>query len=90
MNIKTLIITQDLSIKDTMKKLDDTAKKILLVCDENKLKGIITDGDIRRWILKNGDLSASIRYVANYEPKFVYENQITMAQHLLKKYLIRL
>ena len=47
MNVRDLFINENTSIKEAIKKLDETAKKILLVTENNKLKGIITDGDIR-------------------------------------------
>jgi len=52
MDVKELFISQDRTIKEAMKKLDETAKKILLVVDECKLMGVITDGDTKKWRLR--------------------------------------
>lgn len=45
----SLLISPSATIKVAMKKLDETAEKILFVVDANrKLLGTLTDGDIRR------------------------------------------
>jgi dTDP-glucose pyrophosphorylase len=54
-----LIIESSASVKDAMRKLDQTALKILFVVEEgNVLVGSLSDGDIRRWILNDGQLDA--------------------------------
>lgn len=54
---KDLLIKENITIKDALKKLDTTAEKVLLVVDNNKrLLGTLTDGDIRRFILKGNGL----------------------------------
>ncbi|MDF2877810.1 MAG: Nucleotidyl transferase, partial [Clostridia bacterium] len=58
MEVGKFLVTKDMAIRDAIAKLDQTAKKILIVVEDKKLMGIITDGDIRRWILKNGDLTS--------------------------------
>ncbi|MCF8296142.1 MAG: NTP transferase domain-containing protein [Melioribacteraceae bacterium] len=56
-----ILIDKSASAKDAMKQLDKTAEKILFVVeDNNKLIGSLTDGDIRRWILKDGDLNSAV------------------------------
>lgn len=66
--LNEILISKDISIKQAIKKLDVTAKKILFVIEERKLIGSITDGDVRRWILKNGDLNYSVDNVMNKTP----------------------
>lgn len=85
MNINELYVGGNLSIKNALKKLDDTAKKILLVVDGKKLVGILTDGDIRRWILKNGDLSEPIKSIMTKNPKYIYEEDRLNAKNMLRK-----
>jgi len=58
-----------------MKQLDKSAEKILFVVeDNNKLVGSLTDGDIRRWILKDGDLAAEVSKVCFEGTYFVYSD----------------
>lgn len=84
-----LIIKEDTTIIESMKQLDKTAKGILFVVDENnKLSGCLTDGDIRRWILKTGNLSSEISAVMNSVPKFVFEADAGNAFQVMKRYAI--
>lgn len=85
MNINELFINQDMSIKEAMKRLDITAKKILMVVDDKRLIGIITDGDIRRWILKNGDLNSLVGEVMINSPIFIYEEDRYKVKRILKE-----
>lgn len=57
----SILIDQKSTVKDAMRQLDKTAEKILFVVDEKiRLIGSLTDGDIRRWILKDGSLSSAV------------------------------
>lgn len=85
MNIKDIIINEEYTVRQTMKKMDTTGKRILLVEEGEKLKGVITDGDIRRWILKNGDLNVSSTVIINYNPLYITENDRNIAIELMKK-----
>ena len=51
-----------------MKKLDETGQRILFIAPEGKLKAVVTDGDIRKCILRGGALSAPLTQAANYHP----------------------
>ncbi len=83
-----IFIEEDKSILEAMQQLDKSARKILFVHREGILLASLTDGDIRRWILKKGDLQVSIKYVANYAPKYLYEQQADQAMRTLKEYEI--
>lgn len=88
MRIEDLFIDKEISIKDALKKLDETAKKILLVVEERKLVGVLTDGDIRRWILKNGNLNKPVSLIMIKKPKYIYEEDRNNAKKFLLKYSI--
>lgn len=86
MNVENYIVNHDLSIIDALGKLDSCAKKILFICNEKKqLVAAITDGDVRRWILKNGDLSASVDKIANFNPKYIFDADIIKAKNYMLK-----
>jgi len=86
MDIQTLFIKKDTSIRQAIEKLDKTAKKILIVVEDNKLIGVVTDGDIRRWILKSGDLSSSVEMIMNINPIYLNKKNKTEANEIMKKY----
>lgn len=86
MDIQTLFINKDTSIREAIEKLDKTAKKILIVVENNKLIGVVTDGDIRRWILKSGDLSSSVNRIMNVNPIYLNKADKDKANDIMKKY----
>jgi dTDP-glucose pyrophosphorylase len=58
------------TIRQAMERLERTEEKIVFVVDEDcGLIGSLTDGDIRRWILSDGDLKAEILLVCNCNPR---------------------
>ena len=71
MNYKSLLIDKSITIKDTIEALDKGAKKVVIVTEDEKLVGIVTDGDIRRWILKNGSLQENVSKVMNDSPVYL-------------------
>lgn len=59
---KDTILNQNTSIKDAILNLEKSNLQIVLVVDDkNFFHGTLTDGDIRRAILKNPDLNVSIK-----------------------------
>ena len=59
--MKNYVITNEVSLYEALQQMNDRKVKFLVVTDrENKVIGTLTDGDIRRSILKNQDLSRNI------------------------------
>ncbi len=86
MEIKEFLIDEKSTVIQAMEQLDKVAKKVLFVtCDDNFV-GALTDGDIRRWILKKGSLDAEIKEIANYNPKFLNTKEKRKAKSYLKKH----
>ncbi len=66
MSWKRLAILADASVKDALKQLDITAEKTLLVVNNSgAFLGALTDGDIRRHLLRGNGLEESICSVYN-------------------------
>ncbi|MCW7497017.1 nucleotidyltransferase family protein [Leptospira levettii] len=66
MNWKNAIINSRHTIKSAIQNLNETGLQVSLVEDDNKaFLGTITDGDIRRGLLKGIDLSQSIQSIIN-------------------------
>ncbi|EGK13931.1 nucleotidyltransferase family protein [Psychrobacter sanguinis] len=71
-NWKDVILTPESNIREAMRILDETALRIAIVCDDNnKLLGTVTDGDIRRGLLKSCDMQDSVTAVMNKNPKTI-------------------
>ena len=76
MNIKKILINQNDIISNAMKKMNMTGHVCLVVIDQfKKLKGTITDGDIRRNLLKDNNLKKKINTIYNKRPIFLKKNQ---------------
>lgn len=71
MAIDIFLIDENKTILEAMKQLDLVAKKVLFVLKEGHFVASLTDGDIRRWILKKGNLDEKIYRISNYEPKYL-------------------
>lgn len=68
-NINDIIIGSNFLLKDVLKIIDKSSKQIGLVLDENKkLLGTISDGDIRRALLSNISLDDTIENVYFKKP----------------------
>lgn len=68
-NVKRLIINKAMTLKEALIKMEEEAKGILLVVNQNnKLIGTLTDGDLRRAILKDTKLEDEIGAIIHENP----------------------
>ena len=67
-NIEVIKLKQNATIKEALGIIDSGAMQIALVVDDDKLIGTLTDGDIRRGILRGLDLDSSIETIVFKEP----------------------
>jgi dTDP-glucose pyrophosphorylase len=88
LKVKDFLIDEECAMLEAMELLDKVAKKVLFVVQKGKFAAAITDGDVRRWILKKGNLNAKVKDIANYNPKFLFEKDKTKAKEYMKKHSI--
>ena len=67
-NWQKVVIESSVSIKDALKVIDKEALRAALVVDNDKLIGMVTDGDVRRGILQGIELSAPVSQIMNTNP----------------------
>jgi dTDP-glucose pyrophosphorylase len=66
---KEVLVSAQTSIREAIQKLDASAQQIVLVVDERgALSGTITDGDVRRGILKGVSLADPVSSIMNPNP----------------------
>lgn len=70
-----LIINTSLTVSNAMKKLEFTGETLYVVDNRNKLIGSLSNGDIRKGILKGVGINESIESIINYSPRYVFVNQ---------------
>ena len=77
---------QSMSIVDAMAKIDANTKGFLFIVDDDqRLVGALTDGDIRRWILHSGEVSAPVSCAMNNAPKYLAVDEKNQALQIMKE-----
>ena len=86
--IEKIMISADLSISSALQQLDETGEGILLVCKGNGfIEGLLTDGDIRRYLLSNQSLNVPASTIMNKDFVSLREEEISKARKLLENKL---
>lgn len=66
---ESLLIDEQRKVLEAMHQLEETGWKILYVTTgDGQLYGSLTDGDVRRWILRGGELNETTGEVCNRVP----------------------
>jgi dTDP-glucose pyrophosphorylase len=80
-DVKKIVLNKKDTILKALELLDLYALRIVLVVDEdNHLLGSITDGDIRRGLLKGQNLHASVETIMHITPYSIEEGELTNRQ----------
>ena len=75
-NLSKILIKENISIEKTFKKLNSSGIPICFVVNNKKqIIGSITDGDIRRKIVKNFEFHNQIKSIMNKNPIMIHEKQ---------------
>lgn len=85
---ENIYIKEENTILEAMQMIEKNSRQILFVQEEGVLLATVTDGDIRRWIIKGGNLGAQIKFVANYHPQYLQERQAHRAVSVMKEHKI--
>ena len=66
---KQVVVAPSTTLQTALKQLDEGALRIVLVCDEAMhLQGVVTDGDVRRGLLRGVGLETPVSQVMNTQP----------------------
>jgi perosamine synthetase len=70
--LEKLLLNEKSTLKETLSVIDKNARGLCFVVDDsNRLKGVITDGDIRRKLIDNNDLSTNVSELMNSSPLYL-------------------
>ena len=83
-NWRMAIIKSSYTIKNAIQNLNKTALQICFVYKKNKFYGTLTDGDIRRGLVKGYELNSEIDLVVNKNPKFILEKDLNKKKFVNK------
>lgn len=91
MDWKKSVILPTASIRDALQVLNKSALQIAFVVNENnRLLGAVTDGDIRRSLLRGGNLSQPVATVMNVQPvAALHGTERSVLLHLMRDKTIR-
>lgn len=73
-NVADFSIAPNARVRDAMRTIDGNGLGIVLVVDDGRLAGTLTDGDIRRAILAGGDLDGPVGPLMNATPQTLGDN----------------
>ena len=78
MNLKNILINKKATIRDAIKTINKNSSKSAIITDSNnKIIGLLSDGDIRRAIIKNIKLNSKAITIATKDP-FVVPSNISL------------
>lgn len=80
-NFLKFIITEDADLLTTMNIINENGQGIVFVCKKDILLGVITDGDIRRYILKEKTIIGMVKDVMNVHPVYSF---VSAKSHYIK------
>lgn len=82
------IVEEQISIIDAMKQIDKNSRGIVFVCKDKQLTGVLTDGDIRRYIIGNGDLSNTVGEIVNRRVHYKLDTDNCNYKYYMKRHSI--
>lgn len=81
-----LCITPEYSILEAIKVLDETHERIVLIVENERLLGVLTDSDVRKWILKSQDMTRKVTEAMTAHPICVTESEAKTAMKLMERH----
>ena len=89
-NLENFLLSSKLSVKKAINLLEKNASQIVLVTKNKKLVGTITDGDIRRAVIKGINLETKVEKIMNKNFVTLDENASSkQALYLMRKKILR-
>lgn len=85
MTINDYIVSEETSLRDTMQVIDKNASGIAFICREGAFLATVTDGDVRRSLMKGVDMETPVREIANYHPLYLYQKSSHKATSLMQE-----
>jgi len=74
------LITDELTVKQTIEIMErNLIKAVLIVDDNNRVKGLFSNGDMRKYFLKGGKLSDNITLAMNTNPQ-LYRSRLEVEE----------
>lgn len=85
-DLKELFIPEDATILEALEQLDKTGQRILFVTRDSRLLASLTDGDVRKYILRGSPLDGKVSQAANYQCRSLPVTRRSQARQKLEEY----
>lgn len=84
MKIEDILVEKKELIREAIKRLEEVRCKVIYVVEQEKLVGSISDGDIRRYVLNNGNVDLEVCHIANKAPNFLNHYEKDKIEEIFK------
>ena len=88
--MEEFFVRKDDTIRDVILHIKKCEERVLFIVEDRRLIASITYEDIKRYVINGGDINKSISSIANYNPKFINENEIKNAKVIIDTEKIKL
>lgn len=85
-DVSRYLVKENGTLIDAMNVLTRNRQGIGVICRGHKLQAVLTDGDIRRWMVSSEKLDGEAGAAANHNPRYVYVGEEEKGEALLEKY----
>jgi dTDP-glucose pyrophosphorylase len=85
LDIYDYILQEETSVFDAAAAINANGRQIVFICCGTRLTAALSDGDIRRYILQNGDFSRPVREVANRSVRYLTVSSAADAEVLMEE-----
>ncbi len=88
LKLEEFIIDGGISVLDAMKLIDRTGQRIMFIAPGKVLSAVVTDGDIRKYLISGGNVNDKVILAANKTPKSLPVEQRGEAMRYLNTFSI--
>lgn len=85
MELKEFIVTERATVKEAMEKMDKNARKIIYVTQDDELIGSLSDGDVRRYILKDQSIQNAVTGAMNSNPVYILKSESSNSAKIMEE-----
>lgn len=76
------------SVKETITHMENHNLKFVFIMEGRKFRGLFTNGDMRKFFLKGGELNSSIKEAMNFSPIVYSDREKAAASQSLNKMIV--
>ncbi len=85
MLVEDFILRQDISLLQAMERVEKAGMRVIFYAPGGRLQGVLTDGDLRRHLLRGGTLEAPVSQAVNPQPKSLPLAQRAAAREYMRQ-----